>query len=240
MKVAPGHEAEFKKWYFTIHMPDILLTPGFVTARQYTAHAYRDGRGEYMHLYNIETPNIEETLKVRLAARADEKRRGRGIVPVGSNAPSPVIPLWRDVMWHQVGERVVKDYKRSEMQRWVNLMEVNVDAAGEAAYIDKCINHRFEVILQTPGFVGARMYQIKEPRDGRGKFLNLYYIESDDIEATMKLRLARRAEEKRQKDASGTAPDPHPAQILWSDVVWKAAVEGFAAGRAESATALPW
>ena len=240
VKCVPGKEAEFKKWYLSTHMPDVLSTVGFLTARQYTAHTYRDGRGEYMHLYNIETTDIDQTLKVRLAARDDEKRRGRGIVPAGSTTPSPVIPLWRDVLWRQVGELVVKGYQRSGMQRWVNMIEVNVEAAGEAAYIDKCVNHRFEVILQTPGFIGARIYKIKEPRDGRGKFLNLYYLESDDIEATMKLRLARRAEEKKQKQQSGAVPDAYPPQILWSDVVWKQAVEGFAAGRAESATLLPW
>jgi hypothetical protein len=58
--------------------------------------------------------------------------------------------------------------------------------------------------LATPGFVGAKRYVIKEFRDGRGKYLAIYEIETDDIDKTMQLRLERRALELKQGRSSTT------------------------------------
>ena len=50
------------EWYDSIHVPDVLSTPGFVSARRYKAKDLRDGRGMYLAIYEILTDDIEATL----------------------------------------------------------------------------------------------------------------------------------------------------------------------------------
>ena len=81
------------------------------------------------------------------------------------------------------------------MQRWVNILETNCDPTREAEYNDWYDGIHIPDVLNTPGFVRARRYQAKELRDGRGKYMALYGIETDDIDKTLKDRLERRAQE---------------------------------------------
>jgi hypothetical protein len=73
----PVREAEYNDWYDTIHIPDVLKTPGFVRARRYQTKDFRDGRGKYMAIYDIETDDIEKTMKVRLERRAEDRISSR-------------------------------------------------------------------------------------------------------------------------------------------------------------------
>ena len=118
------------------------------------------------------------------------------------------------------------------------MFEVNIDPLSEEEYIDFVVNIRLREILDTPGFVGARMYEMKEFRDGRGKFLLLYYIETDDIEKTMKVRLDRRAEEKKQRPSSLSSHKS--AMIVWRDVLWRQVAGRVAPGKSETTNPLPW
>ena len=72
------------------------------------------------------------------------------------------------------------------MQQWMNLMEVNCDPAREEEFRAWFREVHMADVLTTPGFVGARQHETKEFRDGRGKYLNVYYLETDDIDRTMK------------------------------------------------------
>ena len=94
----PEREDEYNDWYDNIHVPDILATPGFVRARRFVHKELRDGRGKYMAMYEIETDDIEQTMKVRLAKRNEEVKAGRA----SSNHPGMNRPVWRDVLWKQI------------------------------------------------------------------------------------------------------------------------------------------
>lgn len=75
-KVA-GKEADFNKWYDTVHIPDVLATPGFVSAQRYEVKDPAPGKARFVAMYNIETDDIGKTLatlgedmkKVRAAGR---------------------------------------------------------------------------------------------------------------------------------------------------------------------------
>ena len=41
-------------------------------------------------------------------------------------------------------------------------------------------------MLETPGFIGATRYENTDPQEGEARFLALYELETDDVEATMK------------------------------------------------------
>lgn len=93
----PDREEEFNDWYDSIHLPDILETPGFVSARRYVNKEFRDGRGKYLSIFEIETHDIDKTMAVRLKKRALEIEQGHG-----SNL---WLPVWRDVLYKQITER---------------------------------------------------------------------------------------------------------------------------------------
>ena len=72
----PEQEADFNEWYDTVHLADVLQTPGVVKATRYRLAAGRpkEGRGQYLALYEVETADptailaqIQETLRRREA-----------------------------------------------------------------------------------------------------------------------------------------------------------------------------
>src|SRR5204862_229926 len=94
----PSREPAFNEWYDNTHVPDILQTPGFVRARRFLNKEFRDGRGEFLAIYEIETDDLEQTMKVRLARREAETKAGRSSV----SRNNLTRPVWRDVLWKPV------------------------------------------------------------------------------------------------------------------------------------------
>ena len=58
----PSREQEFNDWYNNIHLPDILETPGFVSAVRYENTNPAEGQGKFLAMYVIETNNLAGTL----------------------------------------------------------------------------------------------------------------------------------------------------------------------------------
>jgi hypothetical protein len=60
--IDPVHEDAFNRWYETVHIPDLLGCPGWLSARRYVA---MDGGPKYVAVYEIdgfwvyETPEFE-------------------------------------------------------------------------------------------------------------------------------------------------------------------------------------
>ena len=92
--VDASREEEFNDWYNNIHLPDVLETPGFVTARRYSQKEFRDGRGKYLALYEIETDDIDKTIALRREKRDRERAQGR--------YRDLHVPIWRDVLYRQI------------------------------------------------------------------------------------------------------------------------------------------
>ena len=73
------------------------------------------------------------------------------------------------------------------MAKWLFVVESNcADAAREAEF-----NHWYDKVhvpdvLEIPGFMSGTRYENTQPAEGRGKFLAIYEIESNDIAKTMK------------------------------------------------------
>lgn len=202
----PAREAEFNDWYDNMHLPDALSSPGIVRARRFQAPEFRDGRAKYLAMYEIVTDDIDETMRRRLAARAEEVKQGRASV----NRPNLSFSLWRDVMWQQLAERKAPGNAAGK-ERWLSLVEDNCDPLREDEFNAWYDDVRLPEVLATPGFVGARRCRIKDFRDGRGKYVAIYEIETDDITLTMKKRPA--------------APPPGFVRPLWREIFWKQITE---------------
>lgn len=93
----PLREKEFNEWYDNVHLPDVIKTPGFIAATRYMNKEFRDGRGKYLTLYEIETDDIDTTMKVRLDRREMEIKQGRLKID-----PNLFTHFWRDVLYKRI------------------------------------------------------------------------------------------------------------------------------------------
>lgn len=209
----PAREDEYNDFCDSIHLPDVLATPGFVRARRYVNKAMRDGRGKYLFLYDIETDDIGKTMQARLERRAQEQREGRT-----SSARKLAFPLWRDLLFRQFYERTAPG-NGAGGGKWLNMVEQNCHPDRIDEYHEWANTIHMPDALLTPAYVAARRYEIREPRDGRGTWLHAYEIETDDIDATMRLRLQMREAELAKGRASTSRNNL--TWPVWRDVLWQ-------------------
>lgn len=66
-------EAEFNEWYDNIHIPDVLESPGFINATRYEDVEPAEGKARYIATYEIETDDIDATMKA-MKENIDKKR----------------------------------------------------------------------------------------------------------------------------------------------------------------------
>jgi hypothetical protein len=73
------------------------------------------------------------------------------------------------------------------MERWILVVESNcADPARENEYRDWYRNTHMPDVLETPGFVKATSYELtSQPDKEKGKFMLIYEIETDDLDALM-------------------------------------------------------
>ena len=73
------------------------------------------------------------------------------------------------------------------MSKYMFVVGMNVtDPANEAEFNDWYNNIHFPDVLETPNFERATRWENTEPRLADAKYLALYEIETDDIQAAMK------------------------------------------------------
>jgi len=80
-KALAGREAEYQEWYLTIHIPELLSLPGFVSADLHRMIAPVGAPAEFLCIYRIETADIAAMQATMVAAGA-------------STAPSPAMDLF--------------------------------------------------------------------------------------------------------------------------------------------------
>ncbi len=93
-----SREKEYNDWYDNVHIPDILATPGFISARRYEQKEFRDGRGKYLAIYQIDTDDIDKTIALRRERRKREMEQG--------HYTDLLVRVWRDVLYRPVTARV--------------------------------------------------------------------------------------------------------------------------------------
>jgi hypothetical protein len=203
-----NRKSEWIEWYKKIHAPDILETPGFLSARLSESKEFRDGRGQFFTMYEIETDDIEKTIKIRQDKRAKEIEAGRG--------STAFLPVWRDVVWRQINQVSADKKHDTKLQRWLNLVDLNcADSSKEKDFNEWYDKVYLSNVLEIPGFMAATRYEIKEFRDGRGKYLTIYEIETGDIEKTLEISKENHVEKKelgRQNEL---------CVLVWRDVLWR-------------------
>ena len=73
------------------------------------------------------------------------------------------------------------------MERYVLVVGLNCPDSSKEGEFNDWYNHiHLPDVLETQGFVRATRWEHTDPKKGDAKFLALYNIEADDIQATMK------------------------------------------------------
>ncbi len=72
-----AREAEFHEWYNKVHLPDMLETPGIIRATRYEAVEPSEGEARFLAVYEIETDDIDELMKVSHDNIARKRAEGR-------------------------------------------------------------------------------------------------------------------------------------------------------------------
>ena len=71
-------DSEFNTWYDTIHIPDVLSSPGHKSAARYVIKDPVKGKGKYLAIYEIETDDIKKTMAVSAKNIESKRAAGRG------------------------------------------------------------------------------------------------------------------------------------------------------------------
>jgi hypothetical protein len=91
------------------------------------------------------------------------------------------------------------------MAEFVYLVENNcADPKREKEFNDWYNNTHLPEALESEGFVKATRYELTNPVEGKGKYLAIYEIRSDDIESTLAKHNDRMAKKKAQECVPGS------------------------------------
>ena len=60
----PSREEDFNRWYDTVHVPDVLKTPGALRATRFKNDEPQEGHWKYLAIYEVETEDIQRTTTI--------------------------------------------------------------------------------------------------------------------------------------------------------------------------------
>ena len=98
--VDPSREKDLNDWYDSIHVPDILETPGFVRAVRYENTNPSGGQGKFVAMYEIETDDLARTMEEfteQVNSRAAQGRMSDAVVAVGGALYRQITPPMESV-----------------------------------------------------------------------------------------------------------------------------------------------
>jgi len=72
------------------------------------------------------------------------------------------------------------------MAKWLLTVESECnDLAREGEFKGWYEKTHFADVMETPGFINATLYELVQPTDGKGKFIAVYEIMTEDIDTVM-------------------------------------------------------
>ena len=89
------------------------------------------------------------------------------------------------------------------MEHWLNVHETHCYMTKEKEFNAWYNDIHLPDVIETPGYIGCTRYQIKEFKKGRGSYLALYELATDDIDSTIRTRL----EKGKREIAAGRGSD---------------------------------
>jgi len=195
----PAHEDEFNESYNKIHAPDVLQVPGWYKMTRYVdieppEHWYNlpfmnKGKSKYLAIWEVEADDIDAAMKAHSDFMAIKRAQGRSVKHMQRIAGE---------VYKQIFEAEQKGVKPAKgKNRWILMVENNCnDPAHEDEFNEIYNNIHIPDVLEIPGWVRARRFVDIEPPEhwydlpfmnkGKSKYLAIYEIVADDIDAAMK------------------------------------------------------
>lgn len=76
----PTRHEEFNRWYDDVHVPHVLKAPGMMGAQRFRRRSDpKSGEGEYLAIYEMDSPDPEQVLVELRAQSAALRERGEWI-----------------------------------------------------------------------------------------------------------------------------------------------------------------
>lgn len=200
-------EQEFDTWYNTIHLPDVVASPGYTAATRYQIKEFKKGRGSFLTIYEIESDDIEETIRLRFEKMKKEIAAGRS-----SDLP---VNVWPFVLFRLLKQEHSSDAASGQgKEMWIHTFESS-PVVGKEKEFDTWYDEHIKEVLSIPGYTSASRYQIHEPLEGRGTHLAIYTIETDSIDTTI-------AALQEYKDSGKLhSGDPRVYTPVWKSLFYK-------------------
>ncbi len=193
----PAHEKEFNAWYDSVNVPAHLQVTGFKRATRYEClrtadprYSLVEGDPKYLALYEIETENIDAT--IREMNELDNLVEERGRI-------TPFLVVQRVATYRQIAPAYEKPLAariaeggEAEQPKWLFVVQgICVDPQQEREFNHWYDNMHIADIMEARGFVRATRYELElvlcddKPGSEQARFLAVYEIEAVDVEDTM-------------------------------------------------------
>jgi hypothetical protein len=168
-----AHEAEFNKWYDTIHLPDILGS-GLATQGSRFADADREsGNPSYLALYELPGTDLERINQ----AFADQVRRLHE-----RSRMFPHFQIVRRSMWRRIGEHRESGQPRAKTAGLFIIESTCTSSEREREFHEWYDRIHIPDLLATELFHTAHRFRGLAGQDG-GTYLAIYETSGDALEA---------------------------------------------------------
>ena len=119
-------EAEWNEWYNTVHLPEILRVPGFISGRRYRA---AEGGPKYMALYQLESVDAFTSEAVDLLRGWDYTQ------PKDSAAAAYFNVVWATIL-RLTFDELPEDFRPDGGDRWFQVVRTLMPNAKDAWWDD--------------------------------------------------------------------------------------------------------
>ncbi|MDO8530570.1 MAG: hypothetical protein Q7T26_00135 [Dehalococcoidia bacterium] len=199
----PTREDEFNRWYDTVHIPDVVRTPGIVDSQRYTCVYPRAGKIQYIAAYTLDTsdfPKLDADLGAMRQAEAD---RGQWSALLSAPVNGVFAPL---------GKRHSNAAAGRKPTGMLVVVSNCADPAREAEFHRWYDTVHLPHVLQVRGMLSAQRYKCVHQRFGLSGYMAVYDIDVDDYQ---RMDQDLRSSVEREK-ARGERPVPELNTVVLS------------------------
>lgn len=183
----PAREDEFNRWYDTVHVPDVVRTPGVLNGQRYACVHQRYGEAQYIAVYELETSDFKKLDDDLRTMREQEAARGQWTTLLSAPLNGVYAPLGKE----QRSVRAGGDTPKAVLVVATNCK----DPARDAEYNRWYDAVHIPRVLRLPGVLSAQRYTCVHQRHGKGQYLAVYELDNGDFER-LERDLQRNAQEE--------------------------------------------
>lgn len=180
---------EFNHWYRTIHIPDLLQTPGIANVTRYRnmAETLKEGLPRYITIYRLDSNQPWSVMQKVIQDNKKRTEQGRMIDCIKSYQ----IGVWDFIAMRtsvRPSQRPATRLPDGMPDALLVIPTTCTDPAREKEFNDWYLYIHFHDLLETPGLVQAQLYRSLNPNpdEREARYMALYEIDADDPPAVVR------------------------------------------------------